>query len=210
MTELISADTLQQLGVAPADADHAAPHLRRACKRFDILTAPRIAAFITQTAWRSSMYTVFEDDLCYPSAQTVRKAFPRAFPTLAQAGRVVLNPRALANAVYGGRLGNGDSEATDDGWTYRPRGCFPIVGRAEYMAVGEALGMPYKDKPHLVSEPEHAIITAAWYWATAGLSLLIDRGQFDATTARIGLAPDADQVKHSHLWHRALEVFSGR
>lgn len=108
MTELISADTLQRLGVAPAVAADAAPHLRRACKRFDILTAPRIAAFVTQTAWRSSMYTVLEDDLCYRTAEAVRDAFPRTFPSLALAGRVVGNPERLANLVYCGRLGNGD------------------------------------------------------------------------------------------------------
>lgn len=208
MTALIDEHQLQRLGIAAADAAQTAEPLRRACKRFDVLTGSRIAAFITQAAWCSNMFTSFEVDLCYPSAQAVRKAFPRAFASLAEAGRVVLDPRALANAVYGGRLGNGDADVTDDAWRYRPRGCFPIVGRAEYMAVGDALGVPYKDHPDLIAEREHAVHTAAWYWATAGMNQLIDRGHFDATTARIG--PPTNEFEHGELWRKALDVFCAR
>lgn len=78
------------------------------------------------------------------------------------------------------------------------------------MAVGEAVGMPYKDKPDLVAEPAGAIVTAAWYWATAGLNQLIDQGNFDATTARIGLPVTQSQSEHSRLFRRAVDTFFSR
>lgn len=206
---MITPDKLVQIGIPTLQAAQFAEPLRLACKRFDIATGARIAAFVTQTAWRSKLYTVLEDDLHYRTAEAVRDAFPRIFPSLALAGRVVGNPERLANLVYCGRLGNGDILG-GDGWRYRPRGCLPIVGRAEYMAVGEAVGMPYKDKPDLVAEPAGAIVTAAWYWATAGLNQLIDQGNFDATTVRIGLPVAQIRSDHSRLFRRALDTFFSR
>lgn len=204
---MINAQHLQAVGVGEPQAHLIAEPLRLACKRYDLLTGPRIAAFVAQTAHVSRMYTHLEDRLTYRTAEDIKAAFPRTCTSLAIAGRFVGNGERLASFVYAGELGNGDI-ASGDGWRYRPRGCFRLVGRAEYMAAGEAVGLPLKDRPDLVADPQWAILTSAWYWAAAGLHLLIDRGEYDATCRRLRIVGDGFHAEHKQLIRRCLDVFA--
>src|ERR1700709_1007149 len=58
------------------------------------------------------------ENLAY-SAGRMMQVWPSRFPTMASAQPYAGNPRALANKVYNGRMGN--AAGSDDGWNFR--GC---------------------------------------------------------------------------------------
>ena len=104
------------------------------------------------------------------------------------------------------RLGN-TPEADGDGQKYRGRGLIQITGRANYMTCGEALALDLIKQPELLEKPQHACMSAAWFWASRGLNTLADAGKFDTITQRIngGQTGAADRQA---LYARALKVLA--
>ena len=58
------------------------------------------------------------------------------------------------------RLGN-TPEADGDGQKYRGRSLIQIIGRANYMTCGEALGLDLINHPELLEMPQHGCMSAA-------------------------------------------------
>lgn len=123
--------------------------------------ANEMAEFLTQCAHESLQFTRLEENLSY-SADRLMQVWPARFPTLASAEPYARAPHQLANFVYGGRMGN---TAPADGWNYRGGGIIMITGKANYAAVGKAIG-----DPTLVLCPERlrtratATVAAAAWW----------------------------------------------
>jgi putative chitinase len=171
-------------GIAPTQARLYQEPLAAACQRFDITTQPRLAAFLAQCNVESGAFVHAEENLYYSSPERVRQIFPSAVPSLGDAARLVRNPQALANVVYAGRNGNG-AASSGDGWRYRGRGLIQLTGRDNYADAAESLHQPYLDNPDLVASPEHAAMTAAWYWHVHKLNVLADAGLVDAITKAV-------------------------
>jgi putative chitinase len=167
--------------IKPATAKEFAPHLDAAFLRFKIAAPQQKAGFLAQAMHESQDFTRLVENLYYTTPERVREVWPTRFPTLADSALVIRNPELLANTVYSNRMGNGDL-SSGEGWKYRGRGIFQLTGRANYMAAGEALGRPYKYQPELVSNPPDAVLTAGWFWETAGCNDLTD---FAKITKRI-------------------------
>jgi len=169
---------LQILPNAGRQAGVFVPALNSAMNRYGIVGTPRAAAFIAQVGHESGQFRWLKE-LWGPTAQQI-----------GYEGRA-----DLGNTVKG------------DGSKYRGRGLIQITGRANYAACGEALGLDLISKPELLELPQHAAMSAAWFWSTRGLNALADQGQFAKITRRIngGLTGQADRQA---LYDKALKVLA--
>lgn len=158
------------------------PVLNTAMVRFQIVGAKRVAAFIAQIGHESGQFRYVRE---LGSDQYLSK----------------YDTGSLAK-----RLGN-TPEADGDGQKYRGRGLIQITGLANYMTCGEALALDLINYPEQLEKPQHACMSAAWYWASRGLNTLADAGQFDAITRRINGGQNG-AVERQTLYARALKVLA--
>jgi putative chitinase len=141
----------------------------------------RIAAFLATLAHESDGGRRLEEDLSYTAARAAA-VWPSRFPTPAAAAHVALNPPALAEAVYGGRLGNTEPGAA---WRYRGRGLIQITGAVNYGRAADALSLPLMGDPDMAAQPETAAQIAAWWWSENGCNALADAGDVAAWRRRV-------------------------
>jgi putative chitinase len=85
------------------------------------------------------------------TAGRMMQVWPSRFPTMAMAAPYAGNPRALANKVYNGRMGN--ASGSDDGWNFRGRGAAQTTGREGYARLAKATGLDLVNHPDLVNDP---------------------------------------------------------
>lgn len=153
-----------------------------ALKTAGVLDQPnRLQFFLAQLGHESGGLTIREENLNY-SAARLMAVWPSRFPTLASAQPYANNPRALANKVYGGRMGN---TGPDDGWKYRGRGYIQLTGRDAYREVGRVAGLDLLNDPDLASDPQHATAIAAAYWTWKQVNGSCDAGDFVACTRKV-------------------------
>ena len=111
----------------PPNADHWYEAICEVCPDYDINTPSRLAAFLAQTAHESGGYRAIKENLNYKAA-SLRKVFPKYFPTDELAAQYANKGEMIANRVYGGRMGNGPEE-TGDGYKYCGRGLIQLTGK---------------------------------------------------------------------------------
>lgn len=131
--------------------------LNRAMKRYEINNPARQAAFIAQIGHESGRLQFVRELASGEAYDTGRKAI------------------ALGNTP----------EADGDGQKYKGRGLIQITGFRNYVLCGTALELDLIEHPELLEEPEHAAMSAAWFWWNAKLNELADKGEFRTITRRI-------------------------
>ena len=174
--------TTQQLLQILPNAGHVAgvfaPVLNTAMNRYQIVGPKRVAAFIAQIGHESGQLKYVKE---------------------------IWGPTA-AQARYEGRADLGNTQP-GDGSKFRGRGLIQITGRANYKACGEALGLDLINQPELLEKPQHACMSAAWFWASRGLNTMADAGQFDKITRRINGGQNGAADRQA-LYARALKVLA--
>lgn len=143
----------------------------------------RLHHLLAQIGHESAGLLRLEENLHY-RPERLCAVWPARFPTPEEAAGVAGNPAALAERVYGGRLGNGP-EGSGDGWRFRGRGYIQVTGRANYARLGRAAGLDLEAEPELACAPEHALAVALAFWTWKGLDALADRDDLVAVTRRI-------------------------
>jgi putative chitinase len=172
-------EQLQELGI---DAKWLQP-LEDTFAKYDINTPERQAAFIGQCAHESNNFKTLEENLNY-KPEALMRVWPSRFPDLAIAMKYAHNPEAIANKVYGGRMGNGVEES-GDGWKYHGRGLIQLTGKENYANCGSGIGVDLLSNPGLLNTPEYAALSAGWFFNKKGLNALADAGDFETMTKRI-------------------------
>lgn len=122
--------------------------------------AEEIPDFLANILHESGRLEKLEEGLSY-SAERLHAVWPNRFPTLESAEPYARNPVALANKVYGGRLGNYES---GDGWKYRGRGLLQVTGRDNYIKLGDKMGQDLESNPDLLAQPSYALESAVLWW----------------------------------------------
>lgn len=152
-----------------------------------------LSMFLAQCGHESVNFTKLEENLNY-SANTLLKIFPKYFSNLQEAKEIVKQGKeAIANRVYGGRLGNGKNE----GYRYRGRGIIQLTGKNNYKLYGEKIGINLVDNPDLAKDEKIATQIACCYWTERGLQKDARSGSVDKVTKKIngGLNGLDDRVK---------------
>jgi len=186
--------------------DHWHHALSEILPEYEINTLNRVAAFLAQTAHESGGYRALKENLNY-RAVTLRKIFPKYFPTDELANAYAGKQEMIANRVYGNRMGNGD-EQSGDGFRYCGRGLIQLTGKQNYTAFAESIETPVEELPEYLATFEGAIQSACWFWETNNLNQWADKGDILTLTKRIngGTIGLDDRIKH---YNHALHVLHG-
>lgn len=169
-------EILVQLQVKPGTAAKWAEVFAQEMNDFSAGDAD-VQAFLGQVLHESAMLEKLEENLSY-SATRMAQVWPTRFARTDDTGQRMKdaqglfvpndaalacdrNPPALANRVYGGRLGNTEP---GDGWKYRGRGLIQITGRDNYKMVGELIGQDLEASPDLLTHPTYALRASVKWW----------------------------------------------
>ncbi|MFC0228064.1 glycoside hydrolase family 19 protein [Serratia aquatilis] len=156
-------------GISAGLATRWFPHVEATFNAFSIATPIEQAMFIAQIGHESAGFTASVESFNY-SQRSLKTTFGhRLSPDqIAMLGRqageksVPLNrQKAIANLVYGGRMGN---KAPGDGWRYRGRGPMQLTGLDNYRACSTGLKLDLVGQPELLELDIHAMHSAGWFW----------------------------------------------
>lgn len=118
--------------------------------------------FLAQVLHESARFDKLEEDLYYRTPGRLMATWPTRFKSLVDEAPYLRNPEALANRVYGGRMGNVNP---GDGWRNRGSGLIQITGADNLRAVQNSTGIPVYDNPELLRQPtaEALRVCIAWW-----------------------------------------------
>lgn len=139
------------------------PFILAQAPNYGIVTKKQMCAFLATCLVESQGFTRKRESFAY-SAKRLLQVFPRSrVKDMAHAVKLVAGGQvALANHLYGSRLGN--RPGTNDGWDYRGGGIIQNTFRSNYYELQNVTGIPFGDNPKLIEISDNAIIAAMTYW----------------------------------------------
>lgn len=171
-----------------------------------IASRAELANFMGQVSAESRNLTALEESFAYTRGIDqipVRHARRNGDAALEDARLEAVRgrPEALADLMYGGRMGNSQP---GDGYRYRGRGYIQLTGRDNYRATGQAVGLDLEGNPDLAAEPENAARIAVSFWQRHVPAP--DREDVLAATRRIngGTNGLAHRQAQYDRWHAVL------
>jgi putative chitinase len=160
------------------------PLLAELLPKYEINTALRVAGFLAQCSHESLNFTVLKENLNY-SAEGLNATFSKYFIRAGRdASTYARNPEKIANIVYAGRLGNGDT-ASGDGWRFRGRGVIQLTGRDNYTAFGKTKQLTALETVDYLETSRGALESACWFWKINKLNALADAQDILAMSTKI-------------------------
>ena len=193
----------EKCGVTPDGAF--GPNTAKAITAHFELSPERGAHLLGQVVHESGTFRYTRENLNY-SVEAMMKVWPNRFPTEESAEPFARNPKALAENVYFGRMGNDSKEKAS---AYIGRGFLQLTGYNNVRAFASDMRVPeVLDNPQLLEE-DYAMDTALWFFKKNNLWKICDEGVNDDTikslTKRInggytGLSHREKETKKIYGW----------
>jgi len=188
--------------------------LPNAFARYQINTNLRAAHFLAQVGHESGNFAIKTENMYYSTPQRLVAVWPSRFNMDGSGGKknandYIKNPAKLAEAVYGGRMGN---DQPGDGFRYRGGGFLQLTGKEAYVGYATYLGKDTGTTADLLrSDDQYAMDCALWeYVLNKGLNPIADTGSSDDVvtiiTRRVngGTIGLADRISNFHKYYDAL------
>lgn len=120
-----------------------------------------IGPFLGQILHESALLEKLEEGLYYKTQGRLMATWPSRFKTLESEKPYLCSPQALANFVYGGRMGNLEQ---GDGYRNRGSGLIQITGANNLRAVQAATGIPVYDNPEILRQATEGNLRVCIAW----------------------------------------------
>ncbi len=200
---LLTVEQLSQILKSNNNVDDWYEALRENLLAHNINTKNRIAAFIAQCAHESANFKILKENLNY-RAESLRRVWPRHFPTDEIAQLYAKQPEKIANRAYANRMGNGD-EDSGDGWKFCGRGLIQLTGRNNYQLFADSIQYDINELPEYLTTFEGAIKSACWFWTVNKLNQWADQSDITTLTKKIngGTLGLDERIKH---YNHILEI----
>lgn len=203
---MITTATLKRFAPMCSQPQVHAAALEAARLKSQVNTPARLAHLMGQIAHETTGLTAMVENMNWRDPERLDKFFTAVRGVDDAKALIVQGPAAIANRVYGGRLGNGP-EASGDGWRYRGSGYLQLTGRANYADIGRLVGLDLVGHPEWVRDPASAARVALQFWDARGCNELADVGDVRGITRLIngpalaGLDDrDAKTIKALEVW----------
>jgi putative chitinase len=189
--------------------------LPAAFEKYGISTELRAAHFLAQIAHESGDFTIKTESMNYTTPARLVEIWPSRFSLDGSGGGkkkasdYVKNQEKLAEAVYGGRMGNNNP---GDGFRFRGGGWLQLTGKDAYKGYAAYLGKTVEETADLLrSDNKYALDAACWeYVINMKLNPVADQGSTDdiikTITKRVngGYIGLADRTAHFRKFYNAL------
>lgn len=183
--------------------------LPEAFSKYEINTSLRASHFLGQIAHESGDFTIKTESMNYSTPSRIVEIWPSRFNLDGSGGKknangFIKNQELLAEAVYGGRMGNNES---GDGFRFRGGGFLQLTGKEAYQGYAKYLGKSVGETADLLrSDNKYALDAACWeYVVNMKLNPVADQGMTEEVIVKItkkinggiiGLDDRRTKVKH--------------
>ena len=157
------------------------PNTARAIVKHYELSPERGAHLLGQVVHESGSFKLTRENLNY-SAESMMRVWPSRFPTKESAEPYARNPKALAENVYFGRMGNDSKEKAS---LYIGRGFLQLTGFSNVKAFASDMGKPEVIEDPSLLEKEYAMDTAIWFFQKNNLWKICDEGVNDSVVKKL-------------------------
>jgi putative chitinase len=185
-----------------------------AFEKYGINTNLRAAHFLAQIAHESGDFTIKTESMNYSTPARLVEIWPSRFSLDGTGGKkkasdYVKNQEKLAEAVYGGRMGNNNP---GDGFRFRGGGWLQLTGKEAYKGYAAYLGKTVEETADLLrSDNKYALDAACWeYCINMKLNSVADQGATEEIVKKItktvngGHIGLVDRLKHFKTYHAIL------
>lgn len=178
----------------------------KAIKDAGITSPSEIALLLANTKHETGGFKRVDENLRY-SPDRLLAIFPKYFRSREDAEAVSkAGPVAIANRVYGGRMGNNEP---GDGNKYRGRGYIQVTGKDNYRMISKYAGVDFVNNPDLItSSPEmSAKATIAWWMSNPAVRKLAQNGDVIGLRKKVngGTIGMADVKKEAGIFLRMAQ-----